>query len=104
MPSGFKLHPNRSTGSWNSTASSEWRWFRRHGYWESAYIEYVKVKSDYHLLDSAYSCLSCGNLYALVIERCFKLGRNGSRLGMIVQLSAICTDRMEQLQSAQTER
>jgi hypothetical protein len=64
------------------------------------YIEYVKVKSDYHLLDSAYSCLSCGNLYALVIERCFKLGRNGSRLGMIVQLSAICTDRMEQLQSA----
>ena len=64
------------------------------------YVEYVKVKSDYRVLESVYSCLPCGNLYALVIERCCGMVSKGARVGMIVQLSAICTDRMQPLQAA----
>jgi hypothetical protein len=63
------------------------------------YVEYVKVKSNYRVLESAYSCLPCGNLYALVIERCCRMVSRGARVGMIVQLSAICTDRMQPLQA-----
>jgi hypothetical protein len=64
------------------------------------YVEYVKVKSDYCVLESVYSCLPCGNLYALVIERCCGMVSKGARVGMIVQLSAICTDRMQPLQAS----
>lgn len=45
------------------------------------YIEYTKVKANYRLLGPSYSCLSCGNLYSLVIERCFRLGGGG--LGLL---------------------
>ena len=64
------------------------------------YVEYVKVKSDYRVLESVYTCLPCGNLYALVIERCFSMSSKGGHIGMIVQLSAVCTDRMQPLQAA----
>jgi hypothetical protein len=63
------------------------------------YIEYAKVKTTYTIPESLYSCLACGNLYAVVIERCGGIIARGGRLGMIVQLSAICTDRMEPLQT-----
>ena len=64
------------------------------------YVEYVKVKKDYRVLESVYTCLPCGNLYALVLERCFGMVTRGGRVGMIVQLSAVCTDRMAPLQAA----
>jgi hypothetical protein len=62
------------------------------------YIEYTKVKEDYRVQPHAYGCFDCGNVYSFVIERCCSLLRHGGRTGMIVQLSAICTDRMENLQ------
>ncbi len=62
------------------------------------WIEYAKVEDQYRVLPGQYHTQSCGNIYAMVIERCGTLGYARSRLGMIVQLSAICTDRMEPLQ------
>ncbi len=61
------------------------------------YVEYSKVKDDYTL--KGYSTISCGNLYAYVIERCDKLLKISSRSGMIIPHSSICTDRMAELQS-----
>ena len=60
------------------------------------YVEYSKVRKEYQL--RGYTTLTCGNLYAMVIERSYKcLMRNG-RFGMIVQLSLACTERMEPVQ------
>jgi len=60
------------------------------------YVEYGKVKSEYAV--RGYATESCGNLYALVIERCFDALRTGGLFGMIVQLPIVCTDRMKPLQ------
>lgn len=64
------------------------------------YVEYNKkskltgksVKDTYQL--SGYKTLSCGNLYAYVIERVFYLYHEKSKCGMIIPHSSICTDRM----------
>ncbi|HOI82529.1 MAG TPA: hypothetical protein PLK59_09605 [Synergistales bacterium] len=60
------------------------------------YVEYSKVKKDYLIFN--YNTESCGNLYAFVIERCFETLRINGRIGMIVQLPIVCTDRMGPLQ------
>lgn len=60
------------------------------------YVEYSKVKKDYTV--QGFSTEKAGNLYAFVIERCLIIMRERGRAGMIVQLSAICTDRMKPLQ------
>ncbi|GAB6186479.1 Eco57I restriction-modification methylase domain-containing protein [Thermopirellula anaerolimosa] len=60
------------------------------------YVEYSKVKETYRLM--RYRTERCGNLYAYVIERCFDTLRTGGRIGMIVQLPIVCTDRMIPLQ------
>jgi hypothetical protein len=54
------------------------------------YVEYEKVASSYGVFN--YKTLSCGNLYALVMERCSFLLRKDGRFGMIVPASASCTD------------
>ena len=59
------------------------------------YVEYRKVK-DYRV--NEYETLSCGNLYAFVLERSYDALYNGGRMGMIVQLSLSCTDRMVPIQ------
>ena len=61
------------------------------------YVEYSKIRSEYQLLN--YTTLNCGNLYAYVIERCFGIAQLSARVGMIVQLPIVCTDRMIPLQS-----
>ena len=58
------------------------------------YVEYTKVK-EYRI--NGYKTLSCGNLYAYVIERVEQLLARGGKTGMIIPHSAICTDRMESL-------
>jgi hypothetical protein len=60
------------------------------------YIEYSKIRGGYQVykLDTE----AAGNLYAYVIERSYQICHPRSRLGMIVQLSAVCTDRMLPLQ------
>ncbi len=45
-----------------------------------------------------YKTESAGNLYAYVLERCFNILCLSGRLGMIVQLPIVCTDRMKPLQ------
>ena len=56
------------------------------------YVEYRDVKNKYAV--AGYYTLSCGNLYAFVLERNTTLTVSRSRSGMIVPHSAICTDRM----------
>ena len=60
------------------------------------YVEYSKVKKSYTI--TGYRTESCGNLYAYMIERSYNTMYNGSRMGMIVQLPIVCTDRMKPLQ------
>jgi len=60
------------------------------------YVEYNKVKSDYTV--RGYETESCGNLYAYVTERCFEILHLDGRMGKIVQLPIVCTDRMKPLQ------
>ncbi len=59
------------------------------------YVEYRKMK-DYRVTE--YETLSCGNLYAFVLERSYDALNNGGRMGMIVQLSLSCTERMAPIQ------
>ncbi len=60
------------------------------------YVEYNKVKGDYTV--KGYETESCGNLYAMMIERSYScLDRNG-RFGMITQISFSSTDRMRPIQ------
>jgi hypothetical protein len=60
------------------------------------YIEYTKVKKQYQIK----TCLTekSGNIYAFIIERCLNIIHKQSRLGLIVPLSIIATDRTESLQ------
>ncbi|MDD9859481.1 MAG: Eco57I restriction-modification methylase domain-containing protein [Nitrospira sp.] len=60
------------------------------------YVEYAKVKEQYKIKD--YQTESCGNLYAMFVERATGLKNFLSRVGMIVQLPIVCTDRMIPLQ------
>lgn len=60
------------------------------------YVEYSKVKKEYTIQN--YETESCGNLYALFVERSIALMRPNGRFGMIVQLPIVCTDRMKPLQ------
>jgi Eco57I restriction-modification methylase len=59
------------------------------------YIENKEVKQ---YKTKSYSCESAGNLYALVMERCFSLGNQSAYQGYIVPVSSISTDRYEPLQ------
>lgn len=49
------------------------------------YVEYSKVRGDYTV--NSYKTEKCGNLYAYVVERSYKLAAS-SRLGMIIPLAA----------------
>jgi hypothetical protein len=60
------------------------------------YVEYSKVRSEY-TVSPTYSTLSCGNLYTLVLERCYHLARKNGWLSFIVPLSLVCTSRTEEL-------
>jgi hypothetical protein len=60
------------------------------------YVEYSKVRNDYKV--RGYETENCGNLYAMVMERCFNITCQSGRNGMIVQLPIVCTDRMKMLQ------
>lgn len=64
------------------------------------YVEYTKV--GYSLKE--YKTLKCSNLYTCVIERCFKLSSKTTRVGMIVPISSICTNRMIEYQKILLEK
>ncbi|MBI4557262.1 MAG: Eco57I restriction-modification methylase domain-containing protein, partial [Candidatus Hydrogenedentes bacterium] len=60
------------------------------------YVEYSAVSRQYSV--KRYDTQNAGNLYAYVIERCYDILRDQGRIGMIVQLPIVCTDRMKPLQ------
>jgi len=66
------------------------------------YIEYSQIKEKYSL--DHYETLTSGNLYAYLIERSFSICQNEGRIGMIVQLPIVCTDRMKPLQKLCLEK
>jgi len=57
------------------------------------YVEYSKVRKNYRVRN--IQCIEAGNLYAYVIEKSLKISHTKSRNGMIIQMSAFCTPRME---------
>ena len=61
------------------------------------YVEYRKVKKDYKV--RGYETKSCGNLYAFVVERSFRILQPNGWKSMIIPHSAYCTDRMSIFQS-----
>ena len=60
------------------------------------YVEYNQVKQDYTI--RRYETEECGNLYAFVFERSFRLLQRNGWKSMIIPHSAYCTDRMSSLQ------
>ncbi len=59
------------------------------------YVEYGQVRKEYTAL--GYQTESCGNLFAFVGERCFRLSKSNGRIGIIVPISSISTPRMDDL-------
>ena len=59
------------------------------------YVEYSKVQGIYKVYN--YKTIPSGNLYSFVIERSVNIIGNQNYLGMIIPISAFCTDRMESL-------
>ncbi len=60
------------------------------------YVEYSQVRKKYQV--NNVKCIDAGNLYAYVIERSIYISHTGTRNGMIIQMSAFCTPRMEPFQ------
>jgi hypothetical protein len=58
------------------------------------YVEYSKVKSQYQV--RGLRTLSCNNLYSFFVERSLQLISTAGRFGMIVPLSLVCTQRMQE--------
>lgn len=50
------------------------------------YVDYAKVRGTYRIIESLYSTIPCGNLYALITERAIKICK--SRFGVILPLSS----------------
>ena len=62
------------------------------------YVEYSKARKIYRLENFGYTTLECGNLYAIVFERCLNITHPNSFSGMIVQLPIVCSERMKNAQ------
>jgi len=60
------------------------------------YVEYKTVSSQYAIRN--FVTETCGNLYAYVVEKSFKLSGNHGRIGLIVPISLMAAQRMTTLQ------
>jgi hypothetical protein len=58
------------------------------------YVEYSKIRSDYTIKCGHYITESTNNLYSLIVERSTNLFKKIGSLGLILPLSAFCTQRM----------
>ena len=56
----------------------------------------ITALADYQI--RGYKCKEAGNLYAIVIERCFTLGSRNAHQGFIIPVSSVSTDRYVSLQ------
>ena len=57
------------------------------------YVELTKVLSEYRV--KGFTTESCGNLYALCLERCMQVMKQGGFLGLVVQQPVTSTGRMK---------
>lgn len=57
------------------------------------YVEYSKVRKNYQITN--YETVTCGNLYAYVLERVMRMVNNISKISMIIPMSIITTERMK---------
>ncbi len=60
------------------------------------WVEFAKVQNVYSL--KGFSTIQCNNLWAFVVERSYVLLAKGARLGLIVPMSLVCTERMLPIQ------
>jgi len=60
------------------------------------WVEYPKIKKQYAV--NGYETLSCNNLWAFVTERSYQLVSSIGRVGLIVPMSLVCTERMGPVQ------
>lgn len=58
------------------------------------YVEYSKVKKSFKLLRDSYFSIPCNNLYAFVFEKSDHLLNYEGKLGLILPISFVCTQRM----------
>lgn len=68
------------------------------------YVEYSQARKTYKLENAGFKTLECGNLYAIVFERCLNISHHLSFTGMIVQLPIVCSERMKNAQALLSER
>jgi hypothetical protein len=61
------------------------------------YVEYSKVRNTYQI--KGYETENCGNLYAFVVERAYKLVRTNGNIGLIIPISFPSTPRMINLRN-----
>ncbi len=60
------------------------------------YVEYSKVKKEYTIKD--FKTEKCGNIYAFIVEKIITFLKSKSRIGLIIPISIISTDRTESIQ------
>ena len=61
------------------------------------YVEYGEVRSQYEV--KGYATLECANLYAFTWERSLALANSGGRLGLIIPVASVSTERYGTLRS-----
>lgn len=65
------------------------------------YVEISKIKGEYSV--ARYLTSQCGNLFAPIYERCFAIRHRLGRVGLIMPLSLVCTDRMSKARTLLTQ-
>jgi hypothetical protein len=68
------------------------------------YVVYSENQSPYKLRSSSFRTFSSKNLYSFVFERTLHLIRSSSPVGLIVQLSAVSSEKLSLLQNLLSER
>ncbi len=65
------------------------------------YVELARLKDSYKIRD--FESTITGNLYAPIIEQCYRLLRDKGRFGMIIPMSFSCTERMREIRDVVEE-
>jgi hypothetical protein len=63
------------------------------------YVVYPSKNVGYRILDSRFETITTRNLYAFFFEQSLRLAKKTANVGLIVQLTAMSSERMEPLQT-----
>ncbi len=61
------------------------------------YVEYSKARKTYKILEKKYNNFACNNLYAFIFESSMSILKHQGKIGLIVPISLVCTQRMEKI-------